>query len=81
MSPVEENRVCEIMVEGVGWKRLSSFSEVSKGDTFRIFEEDGTLIESNGKTEFVASKDAYQDGIYGIWCIETDDEDEENNGE
>ena len=67
-----EKRKVEIMIAGVGWVPVS-FADVSEGDHFRLFEEDGTPVEDNdGNTEFFAVKDAYQVKS-GAWCLETDD--------
>jgi len=68
-----ERRTIEIMVAGVGWCP-AKWAEIVEGDTFRLFEETGEIVEVDGVTEFEAIKDSYQMGD-GAWCVETKDED------
>ena len=68
-----EKRQVEIMIAGVGWVPVS-FADVSEGDQFRLFEEDGKpVVDNDGNREFFALKDAYQMPD-GAWCLETKDE-------
>jgi hypothetical protein len=50
-------RTTEIKKNGE-WVK-AEFEEIKKGDTFRLLEPDGKLVESNnGRTEHVAASDA-----------------------
>lgn len=50
------------------------FTELKKGDTFRMFEANGEPVidPNNGKprTKFLAISELYQDSRTGEWCIE-----------
>ena len=50
-------------------KRVN-LSEIKKGDTFKMFEPDGTPVKNNeGKTIFVAEKDAEFDSSIEQWGV------------
>lgn len=67
------SRRVEVMVAGVGWTPCK-FADVVEGDTFRLFEEDGTPVSYfNGNTIFESTEDAYQTKE-GLWCLTTKDE-------
>ncbi len=40
-----------------GW-RTCKIASIKKGNTFRVFEPDNSIVEFNGTTEFKATKDA-----------------------
>lgn len=73
---IETKRIAQILTKD-GWTAIE-FMELKKGDTFRLFEYDGTQVaDKYGNTAWDASSDAYinEDGT-GI--IDTDDgEDDE----
>jgi len=64
-----DSRRAEILMPDVGWTEVS-FEQLLKGDTFRLFESDGTpVIDDEGKSIFVATCDPY---VYrGVWGINT----------
>jgi len=43
------------------------FEDVAKGDIFRLFEPDGTLVINNGCSTYMAISDSYVEK--GIWTI------------
>jgi hypothetical protein len=63
-------RQVEIMVDGVGWTPCK-FSDVLKGDQFRLFEFTGEPVVDEGQTEWVADKNAYQVTGTKTWCLES----------
>lgn len=52
------------------WKEIS-FTELNKGDNFRMFESTGeTVTDKNGNTIFYSTSEPYKT-IDGIWSINT----------
>lgn len=63
------DRYAEVLREGK-WLECT-MKDLKAGDIFRVFEPDGTPLEANGKTEFVADCDAFPNNtIPGTWAIE-----------
>jgi len=68
-----ELREVEIKVAG-RWTPCK-FSDVVKGDTFRLFESTGEpVVLPDGLAEFIASDDAVL--LHGKWVLETKDDEE-----
>jgi hypothetical protein len=58
-------RRCEKKIDGI-WTP-TAFLDLKKGDVFRLFEDDDTLVD--GDEETVATGDAYvSDGVDTIQC-------------
>lgn len=56
------------------WKEIS-FSELKKGDIFRLFESDGTPVKDlYNRTEFLADTNAYMSDEVKQYTIEIDSE-------
>lgn len=56
------------------WKEIS-FSELKKGDTFKMFESDGTPVKDlYNRTEFLATTNAYMSDEVKQYTIEIDSE-------
>jgi hypothetical protein len=52
------------------WEEIN-FSELKKGDTFRMFEPDGEPVKDlNNKTEFLATSDTYMSEKLQQYTIE-----------
>lgn len=50
------------------WYRIP-FDHVKSGDVFRLIESTGEfVVDENGKTEFIATSDPYQNEE-GIWTV------------
>jgi hypothetical protein len=59
-------RRCEVWDLG-GWRDVR-FEDLKKGDVFRMFEDEGTLVD--GDERCTAVSDAYCQ--FGIWTIKVD---------
>ena len=64
----KNTRTAEVMVDGE-WIRINPIN-IKKGMGFRMFEEDGTPVITNGINSFIASGDAYINK-HGVICINT----------
>jgi len=63
-------RIVEKLTDG-NWEKLLSMSELSEGDTFRLWEEDGKAAENQiGSTVFEAVGEPYLNEN-GRWTINT----------
>ncbi len=72
MERHEEPRKIEVLRNNV-WVTIK-LTEVKKGETFRLFEPDGTPVSHKGKTEFLAKEDG-KDTVIGeklVGSVETD---------
>ena len=64
----KNTRTAEVMVNGE-WIHIDPIN-IKKGMGFRMFEEDGTPVITNGINSFIASGDAFINK-HGVVCINT----------
>jgi len=61
-------RITEVLRDGK-WVRVSGLCDVVKGDIFRMFENDGDPVLSNGEIEMYANDTPFiRDGRWTIEC-------------